>query len=1477
MWLHNHKVSLSVFLTISLLFSGTTSQEFDDEIEQDESNATAKVKHTIFTAVSPKLVRANTPYNIFVNVEAGPEASPSTFTASLGLVDEKEKEPFISSQQIQIAPGSSGLVSIPIKELPEDSNSFKLTLRGFHLNDESKFEESTTIFKDTKVRSLLLQTDKPIYKPGETVQFRVVQLNRFLRPLQNKTVELTIVDPQQNIIKQWKEAKLNSKGLLSSSLELSSEPNLGDWTIRVLDFTGQTETISFAVDQYVLPKFKVDVKLPSFLTYNNSKMMVEIAAAYTYGKPISGSVEVKLSEYYQYRYHGQEVKSILRKLPIESTGSAFVEFDIVKELLNTKEERFNRYEREFIVEATVTDGLTGRTQNGSSRVKIYENPYKVELVKQPTNYKPGFPLTLLFKITTQDGTPVSDDSPQALKIAHGYTFNEEDGILYYPIPSNGIVKVTLQMPTNQLMCSSTIEVTYKGVVHTIYPPQKLNSPSRTYMEVSLLTETPKIGELMEVHVKLNKPFDGLNYLVYGRGEVLTSSHVATNGEVKDFNFSIPIVNGVAPEATVLVWTIIKPTNEVAVDSKRFTIETILDNHLKVTLSKASAEPGENIDLSLDTESGSLVALRGIDQSVTLLKEDKDITVKTIEDEIKSFQHQLNNYRIWGGSNAFQIFEEAGVIILTNGVMEKEHYFHPRPYYARSGGGFGGRMYKSAVMMEAAPMALAADNLGGQANAIGGAQEIRVRTNFPETWLWEEIETNNSITTLSKSVPDTLTSWLITGFSLNTNTGIGVTVTPSVLETFRPFFVTLNVPYSIVKGETFGLQVLVHNYMKSPISADISLQNNHAEYIFNDEANQTSTISTKTIQLEPISVQLVTFTITPVKFGVIKLDVKGVSAIAGDAISQPLIVKPPGQKYTQTRAALLDLRSVRSAKYSIEAEFPEKRVQGADVVKLTVVADLLGTTISNLDKLLQMPVGCGEQNMLNFVPDVVILEYLTITGSLTPEIKAKATRFLETGYQRELSYKHSDGSYSAFGNSDAHGSTWLTAFVIRSFISAKPWITIDDTVLIQGLTFLARKQHEDGSFIELGRVLHSDMQGGSGGTLALSAYVLMAFIESKSLNLPPPPPASPGRDGKSGAINFDEVIAKGLNYIIRSYDVSKEDPYTMNLITYALSVVGQPEKEKFLSRLEELATKESDLVHWQPPKNKNASEESKDDGNKILYYHGPRSTKPISVEMSSYGLMTYLLRNDLDKALAIAKWLLQQRNSEGGFISTQDTVVGLTAIAKFAMATRSSVNNLSVEAKYEGGSDKFNVNNENAIVLQEAFLPEATRNVGLDVNGEGTALASLTWSYYVEEKMAEPSFTINAKVETKSPKAETIQLTISTSFLRPNKPSNMAIMEINLPSGYVFDSDELPDLRKIEKVMRYELEDGGTKLQIYFDSLHTEASTVKVTANRLFKVKNAAKAYIMVYDYYDTTLRATEFYEPPSSSGSDCASENDVCA
>ena len=74
-------------------------------------------------------------------------------------------------------------------------------------------------------------------------------------------------------------------------------------------------------------------------------------------------------------------------------------------------------------------------------------------------------------------------------------------------------------------------------------------------------------------------------------------------------------------------------------------------------------------------------------------------------------------------------------------------------------------------------------------------------------------------------------------------------------------------------------------------------------------------------------------------------------------------------------------------------------------------------------------------------------------------------------------KRADGSFSAFGDRDVHGSTWLTAFVAQCFSYARDLKKelIQRSVIENATRFLLRQQKEDGSFEENGQVIHQDLQ------------------------------------------------------------------------------------------------------------------------------------------------------------------------------------------------------------------------------------------------------------------------------------------------------------------------------------------------------------------------------------------------------------------
>lgn len=90
-------------------------------------------------------------------------------------------------------------------------------------------------------------------------------------------------------------------------------------------------------------------------------------------------------------------------------------------------------------------------------------------------------------------------------------------------------------------------------------------------------------------------------------------------------------------------------------------------------------------------------------------------------------------------------------------------------------------------------------------------------------------------------------------------------------------------------------------------------------------------------------------------------------------------------------------------------------------------------------------------------------------------------------------------------------------------------------------------------------------------------------------------------------------------------------------------------------------------------------------------------------MTSYGLLAILNSGLPTNALPIVKWLVNQRNELGGFQSTQDTFIGLKALAKYAETTSSDYKSIQIIIRHGNGSEKaersINVNGNNALIQQ----------------------------------------------------------------------------------------------------------------------------------------------------------------------------------
>jgi CD109 antigen len=94
---------------------------------------------------------------------------------------------------------------------------------------------------------------------------------------------------------------------------------------------------------------------------------------------------------------------------------------------------------------------------------------------------------------------------------------------------------------------------------------------------------------------------------------------------------------------------------------------------------------------------------------------------------------------------------------------------------------------------------------------------------------------------------------------------------------------------------------------------------------------------------------------------------------------------------------------------------------------------------------------------------------------------------------------------------------------------------------------------------------------------------------------------------------------------------------------------------------------------------------------------------LNVETAGYALLSQLHLGRLKHGGPIVKWLTEQRNAEGGFVSTQDTCVALQALAKYSEKTAGANLDLRVSLTPEKDAiwkRTFHVQKHNALMRRK---------------------------------------------------------------------------------------------------------------------------------------------------------------------------------
>uniref|UniRef100_A0A672KQ28 Uncharacterized protein n=1 Tax=Sinocyclocheilus grahami TaxID=75366 RepID=A0A672KQ28_SINGR len=1189
--------------------------------------------------------------------------------------------------------------------------------------------ENTHLIKKRKVKFIsynpltIIQTDKQIYNPGQTVQFRIFTVDLNLKPIDE-------TDNRMNRINQWINATSTHGKILQLSHTLNPEAAVGSYELFV-ETSKQTIKEYFQVKEYVLPKFDVKLHKPKTVRANEEEVKLGLNETGCVSEMFPISFFIRSSEVYfmpQSLHFTVSVTEEGTDISMERTENVFLTYTIGSIKFIDLPEFF---EKGSVIQAKVKVEFSKGTPFPYFKVVVQHDLSQPQELTTDINGLAHFIIDTSLAISTSIYVSVSVSF-----VCIGY------------VGSPFIFESAFK--TLQIKSKESPEKASQLVIKSLEEPLKCEEEISVTVQYTIAGETVESGSVTIVCLVSSR--EEIVYNGYKNIEVKGSDGVV-EGEVM---FKVPVRARMAPKMEFLVYCV-PPSEIVLAASRTFQIEKCFENKVSLQFSPTTAVPGEENTLQISAQPGSLCGLSTVDQSVRIMESGKHLDADKV-------------IYISDLSSVLTLF----IIKFQNTNLSINYYFN----------------YKILAKLRSI----------GTGIALTPLPEETIRTFFPETWIWELVEVGDSGSAqVPVTVPDTITSWDTEAFCLSSK-GLGL-APPAQLTVFQPFFLELSLPYSIIRGEIFELKATVFNYLSKCIMVKLqthSFLRLHSQRVLNITVSAEAEASQTVCDNEIVSM--------PERGRI-------------DTVTQSLRVNAEGIKKTNSHSWLLCPKG-QNLLEEVELAFPKNMIEGSGRAAVSVLGDILGRALRNLHGLLQMPYGCGEQNIAVLSPNIYILQYLENTEQLTSAIRERATGILKSGYQRQLNYENSDGSYSTFGKGE--GNTWLTAFVLRTFGKAQRYIFIDPQKIQNSKQWLIRHQKPYGLYESRGKLFNNRMKGGVSDGVTITAYITASLLELNTSVM-------------------DPAVSKGLSYL-KHFAGDIRNTYTTALLAYTFSLAkDKATRQQLFKKLEDAAISDGSHLHW-------SQSASADDSDSL------------AVEISSYVLLAALTADslttaDLGFANRIVSWLVKQQNAYGGFSSTQDTVVALQALSLYATKVFSSDGSSTVTVQSAADTHHFDVNQDNKLLYQEKQLQNVPAKYSIEVKGSGCVSVQMSLFYNIPTPKDSKALQIFARTVglCQSGTGQILDVVLDIIYTGTQDSSNMVIVDMKLLSGFKLEPSSLD-----KSVHRVESKDDHVIMYLQEVQKYTLFRQTLRT-KQIFSVKNLKPAVVKVYDYYQTSERSEAEY------------------
>lgn len=1024
-----------------------------------------------------------------------------------------------------------------------------------------------------------------------------------------------------------------------------------------------------------------------------------------------------------------------------------------------------------------------------------------------------------------------------------------------------------------------------------------------------------------------------SYQILSRGKVVQFDTVKWSGG-KSQNLNLKITPDMVPSARLVVYYVLygEEKAELVADSTWIDVKAKCVNNLNVDISVPNSayvyKPKDKLELRVSTKSRdeSLVAFSAVDTALYNLKSnDKDPLKKVLQHVERS---DLGCGR-GGGKNNADVFDRVGLMFITNanaktssaggacsGLVRPKRSVDLAQKFeqkAKSYGLFQGccssgivsnptletcRQRSERLTYPAAfdsrkkkrckhafleccdfAMKLRQDNTDKiilsrtAVDFLLDAMPSQIRSYFPESWLWEEHTSKSGSVSITKNLPDSLTTWELKAVGVFSE---GICMSEEKIQVSQDISVDVPLPYSMVRGEQIELRGSVYNQRFSRTRFSVTLTATEGVCVFRgaQQGKHGKPHENKGL-IEGRSVALVTFYIMALEAGTHTLTFTLTTERDTESVVKKLKVVPEGIRKEIQSGGRIDPNGVFGTsmrKLEFKNVIPPNVVPKSTVDRiLTVRGEVLGELLSiinnpeGLKQLTNLPRGSAEVELMGLLPIYYVYHYLEKTekwGILGKEAAAsekQLKRKMQAGITSIMSFKMKyEHAFSMWSKKDKSASTWVTALMVKTLADIHEYVSVESQMLTNTINWLIKNcQNDDGSFSEKSQTIPLKLMG-AGADVTEKTVFLTSFVMIGIKNAMKVPDVN--------LQAFKIAIDRAAQYIT-SNSKKIESLYASAIASYALtltdihsmSAVSLYEKIKTQAQVD---GNPATVRFWQ---------ESKPDKDLLK----PTDVTAKTVETTVYILLNTLARGESTYAKPILNWLTQDQRYGGGVHSTQDSILTLEALTKYSILASRATLDMVVDIEYKTKGDISRIRLTQQKPVHKPI--EVIKNDDIIIKtamSSGVSFASLRTVYYeMTETNENCHFDLSIDIHERDPNSDDPMLLsqriVACAKYKPTEnsvemESGITVMEIHLPTGVTPVQEDLDMYQNglESRISDYKITGDQVILQI--DSIPSEdLYCVGFRIQEEFEVGMTRASVFRVYEFYAPENKCMKLYHKQS--------------